>query len=82
MKELSIVIVNYRTWTSLNSCLKSISRQKDLDLDVIVVDNDSGYNEISTYERNYSWVKWIKNSKNHGFAKQKVNKLLQASVPL
>ena len=69
MKELSIVIVNYRIWTSLNLCLKSIGRQKDLDLDVIVVDNDSGDNRISTFERNYKSAKWIKNSKNHGFAK-------------
>ncbi len=69
MKKISIVIVNFRTWDSLNLCLESILEQKKLDCEVIVVDNNSDDNKLYDFKIKYSWVKWVKNQKNYGFAK-------------
>ena len=61
MKKISIVIVNFRTWDSLNLCLESILEQKKLDCEVIVVDNNSDDNKLYDFKIKYSWVKWVKN---------------------
>ncbi|MAU63732.1 MAG: hypothetical protein CMC38_05230 [Flavobacteriaceae bacterium] len=69
MESLSIVIVNYKTWDNLTLCLESILNQNKINLEVIVVDNNSNDNEISIFKKKYKWVHWVENSKNYGFAK-------------
>ena len=69
MNELSIVIVNYKTWDKLAFCLDSILKQIKIEIQVIVVDNNSNDNKFFVFQQKYKWVKWIENSKNYGFAK-------------
>ena len=69
MEELSIVIVNYKTWENLSLCLESILKQSKIEIKVIVVDNNSKDNQISFFKQKYDWVHWIENFENFGFAK-------------
>ena len=69
MEELSIVIVNYKTWENLSLCLESILKQSEIEIKVIVVDNNSKDNQISFFKQKYDWVHWIENFENYGFAK-------------
>ena len=69
MNELSIVIVNYKTWDKLAFCLDSILKQIEIEIQVIVVDNNSNDNKFFVFQQKYKWVTWIENSKNYGFAK-------------
>jgi len=64
--NLTIVIVNYRSWDSLSLCLNSINKKCNK---VIVVDNYSNDDQLVAYKKKYSWVNWIENSKNFGFSK-------------
>ena len=64
--NLTIVIVNYRSWDSLSLCLNSINKKCNK---VIVVDNYSNDDQLEAYKKKYSWVNWIENSKNFGFSK-------------
>lgn len=48
--ELSILIVNYHTAVELADCLQSIHAQTDVHYEVIVVDNDSGKDEMTLLE--------------------------------
>ena len=67
--ELSIIIVNYRSWDKLKFCLKSILTQKQINLKVIVVDNFSNDNKLDLFKENFKWVEWIISNENLGFAK-------------
>ena len=69
MNELSIVIVNYKTWDKLAFCLDSILKQIEIEIQVIVVDNNSNDNKFFVFQQKYKWVTWIENSKNYGFDK-------------
>ena len=69
MTNLSIVIVNYKTWSSLGLCLDSIKKQDRIQINTIVVDNNSSDDKISKFKTKYDWVEWIENSENLGFAK-------------
>ena len=69
MKELSIIIVNYKSWNKLSMCLNSLLKQKEIRYEVIVVDNNSNDEKLLSFRQKYEWVKWIENSKNYGFAK-------------
>ena len=41
MSNLSIVIVNYKSWTPLTICLDSLLNQKKITPKIIVLDNNS-----------------------------------------
>ena len=64
--NLTIVIVNYRSWSKLRKLLNSIKNQSKK---TIVVDNNSNDHRINTFKKEFKWVKWIENSYNHGFSK-------------
>jgi len=67
--ELSIVIVNYMAKDYLDTCLKSIFREKNIEYEVIVVDNGSTDGSVEIVERDFPSVYVIKNATNLGFAK-------------
>jgi GT2 family glycosyltransferase len=69
MIGISIVIVNYKSWYHLSKCLDSILNQKNIQSDIIVVDNNSNDNSIDEFKTKYSTVKWIINSENLGFSR-------------
>ena len=64
--NLTIIIVNYKSWNSLSLCLNSIYKKCS---EVVVVDNYSNDKILKTYKKKYYWVNWIKNPKNFGFSK-------------
>ena len=69
MPGLSIIIVNYKSWSVLEKCIESISSQKINSNEIIIVDNNSSDNFIKEFKKKYSEYKWIVNDKNLGFSK-------------
>ncbi len=69
MKQLSIVIVNYRCGRLLGTCLANIAERRcGSDLDVLVVNNGSPA-ELELLDRQgQPWIHVIQNSANRGFA--------------
>lgn len=69
MPDLSIIIVNYNVRQYLLDCLQSIKDNcRDLDYEVIVVDNASSDSSAEAVRAKYPDIKLIANDKNHGFA--------------
>jgi N-acetylglucosaminyl-diphospho-decaprenol L-rhamnosyltransferase len=70
MRTLSVVIVTYKAAGFIDDCLLSLasSGSDDLELDVIVVDNDSPDDTANVIERGYPWVTLVRAGGNLGFA--------------
>tara|TARA_X000000950_G_scaffold39392_4_gene42316 strand:+ start:11025 stop:11933 length:909 start_codon:yes stop_codon:yes gene_type:complete len=68
MIDIGIIIVNYRSWSKLESCLISLYEQKEKAKKVIVVDNLSDDGILESFVKKFKWVHWIKNDSNAGFA--------------
>jgi GT2 family glycosyltransferase len=69
-KQLSIVIVNYNVKNLLKKCLESIFKyQKDTELEVIVVDNNSNDHSQEMLRRDFPYVKLIESKRNLGFSR-------------
>ncbi|MCK4428643.1 MAG: glycosyltransferase family 2 protein [candidate division Zixibacteria bacterium] len=69
-KQLSIVIVNYNVKNLLKKCLESIFEyEKDIEFEVIVVDNNSTDQSQGMLKRDFPQVKLIENKRNLGFSK-------------
>ena len=69
--DLSIVIVNYRSWTVLSRCLASLKPLIDgsaAAVEIVVVDNASGDGLFPTYSLAHPGVRFVKNDGNWGFA--------------
>ncbi|WP_165499041.1 glycosyltransferase family 2 protein [Gramella sp. KN1008] len=68
--DISVIIVNYRSWDSLKECLDSFKEinAKDYSYELIVVDNDSADGKLENFKTEYPEVNFIKNSGNNGFA--------------
>jgi GT2 family glycosyltransferase len=67
--DLSIVIVNYRCWGKLADCLKSLTdAPSSLNLEVVVVDNQSGDGKLDAFAEEHPKVNFVSNSGNWGFA--------------
>lgn len=67
---LSIIIVNYRSAALIIECIQSINKfNRDLQLEIILIDNNSGDNgkeELQTY---FPGIQWIQMGYNAGFAR-------------
>jgi GT2 family glycosyltransferase len=69
--DLSIVIVNYRCWDRLSSCLASLDpllRGSAPANEIVVVDNVSGDGLLPAFAAAHSGVRFIENDGNWGFA--------------
>ena len=67
--DLSIVIVNYNVQHFLEQCLISVYKaQRNLDIEVFVVDNDSVDDSLEMLEEKFPQVHVIANKKNVGFS--------------
>lgn len=70
MKSLSVIIVNYNVQFFLENCLHSVFRaMKDIEGEVIVVDNNSVDGSLKMLKQKFPQVKLIANKKNLGFSK-------------
>jgi len=68
-KQLSIIIVNYNVKNLLKKCLESIFEyEKDMEFEVIVVDNNSIDHSQEMLQRDFPQVKLIENKRNLGFS--------------
>ena len=68
--ELSIVILSWNTLNLTRNCLRSVfANTKDIDCEVIVVENGSSDGSPEMVEREFPQAKLIKNSENLGFTK-------------
>ncbi|TXD52977.1 MULTISPECIES: glycosyltransferase family 2 protein [unclassified Polaribacter] len=68
--DISIVIVNYKSWKHLENCLDSInlSVSKDFSLEVIIVDNCSHDDLFEVFKKKFPQLNFIENTGNNGFA--------------
>lgn len=70
MKDLSILIINYKTPSLLGHCIKSIYKNEPkLDYEIIVVDNASGDESVEIMRDDFPQVELITNKQNLGFPK-------------
>lgn len=70
MKKLSIIIVNYNVCFFLEQVLLSIAKSsKNIDLEVIVVDNNSADNSVAMVKSKFPSCILIDNKINSGFSK-------------
>ncbi|MDH4222927.1 MAG: glycosyltransferase family 2 protein [candidate division Zixibacteria bacterium] len=77
--DISIIIINFNTSTHLRGCLNSIyENSENLNLEILVVDNNSGDKSVEMVEKDFPQVKLIINSENTGFARG-VNKALDSA---
>lgn len=68
--KVSIIIVNYKNPHLIVQCVKSILQyEKNVDYEVIVVDNDSCDDSEQQLRNIYQNLKWIQMGYNSGFAK-------------
>ena len=69
-KEVSIIIVNYKSWSHLKNCLDGITlfTQNNFSFEVVVVDNNSNDGQLKEFSEKYPNFKFIENSGNNGFA--------------
>ncbi|MCJ7646948.1 glycosyltransferase family 2 protein [bacterium] len=70
MVDLSVIIINYNVKQLLRECLYSIySNTKRINLEVIIVDNNSTDGSVDMVKSEFPEVKLIENCQNLGFAK-------------
>ena len=68
--DVSVIIVNYNTVELTKQCILSIYNQtKDVNFEIIVVDNNSEDNSVKIIENNFPQVILINNSDNIGFGR-------------
>lgn len=68
--DISIIIVNYKSWKHLRNCLNSLKNLNDLSFvyETIVVDNYSDDGNLEKFTKEFSSVQFVLNSGNNGFA--------------
>ena len=67
--DLSIIIVNYRSWKVLSKCIESFDKYlPNLSHEIIVVDNDSQDNQFNNFKQKFQKIKLIANKGNYGFS--------------
>ncbi|WP_299668966.1 glycosyltransferase family 2 protein [uncultured Polaribacter sp.] len=68
--NISIIIVNYKSWKPLELCLKSIAEisSSNLKLETIIIDNCSNDHRLNDFKKKFSDFSFFVNSGNNGFA--------------
>ena len=66
--DLSVIIVSYNVKAYLDQCLKSVIRaSKNIDVEIIVIDNFSKDDSVEHIKSNFPSVHLIQNKSNLGF---------------
>lgn len=67
-KDVSIILVNYKTKDLTRNCINSIvEKTQNLSYEIFVVDNDSQDGTPEMLKNEFPWVKLIENPQNSGF---------------
>lgn len=70
--RLAVVVLNYLNWKDTIECINSALLQKDIELDIIVVDNHSQNESVEKIKQTFDMkenVHVIETEKNYGFAR-------------
>ncbi|HEV2614686.1 MAG TPA: glycosyltransferase family 2 protein [Gammaproteobacteria bacterium] len=67
--DVSVIIVNYNTADLIKNCIASVLMQKNISLEIIVVDNASKDNSLAVLEKLEDKIRVIANKDNLGFGK-------------
>ncbi|QOC21895.1 glycosyltransferase family 2 protein [Wenzhouxiangella sp. AB-CW3] len=67
-RRVSVIIPNWNGAHHLPGCLDSLDQQRFRDFDVILVDNGSEDDSLALVERDYPWVRIVRNHANLGFS--------------
>lgn len=70
MIDISVVIVNYKSWDALTECLEALTtiHNNRFSFETIVVDNHSNDGKLEDFKLQFPQVIFYKNSGNNGFA--------------
>lgn len=66
---LSIIIITHNSEKFIKNCIDSVSRQNNITKELIIIDNFSIDNRISTFKKKYIKIRNIVSKTNFGFAK-------------
>ena len=66
---VSVIVLSYNTKELTLKCLERVLASRDVEIEVIVVDNDSKDGSAEAIEKRFPKVKLIKNKENVGFAR-------------
>lgn len=72
MNKVAVVVLNYMNYKETINCIDSILKQKNIEIEIVIVDNGSpneSYKELGKKYRNNNLVHIIKASQNYGYAK-------------
>lgn len=67
--QVTAIIVNYRSAAHTLNCIQSLLEQQDVSLEIVVVDNASGGEDVKQIRTAYPHISLIENPHNDGFAK-------------
>ena len=68
--DISVIIVNYKSWKHLEQCLLSINKivDKDIKFEVIIIDNYSNDGQLDKFSEQFPSFTFVLNSGNNGFS--------------
>ncbi len=69
--DISIIIVNYKSWLHLEKCLEPLNydnSQGKISIETIVIDNKSNDRKLIEFKHRYRNIRFVENSGNNGFA--------------
>jgi GT2 family glycosyltransferase len=66
--DVSIIILNYNAEKFLRETLKSVEMQKGINIETIVVDNNSSDNSKAMVAKEFKGVKWVQRDTSLGFS--------------
>jgi GT2 family glycosyltransferase len=68
--DISIIIVNYRSWKPLQNCLESLLSIDDTEIvfEIIVIDNFSNDEQFTNFKNRFKDYIFIQNDKNSGYS--------------
>ncbi len=66
--NVSIIILNYNAEKFLRETLKSVKTQKGLNVETIVVDNNSSDNSKNMVAKEFPWARWVQRDTSVGFS--------------
>ena len=72
MGDIGIVVLNYKNYTETIKCVDGILEQKEVKVNVVIVDNGSENESMDAFKERYNdneGIHLIENSKNLGYAK-------------
>ena len=69
MTDISIIIISWNAINFLEKCIPSLySKNKDLDFEVILIDNNSSDGTAEFVKEKYPQIKYVYNKENRGVA--------------